>query len=720
MITARIDTVRDAASEYSAAAFERWIGIADVHRDNYRIFCVLAGVLNPAFGMVYQFTNPAVVDPLWARFALGVASLLLLSLSYMSEWVKEHFVQLVRAYFYSLIAFYVGLTALNEFAPDYVMGMMFVITAVGIVFGLGLKHTKPLVLYLGFCVLLVTPTLYIIPGPQINPAIVSICVVSISTVIYIAARAKIRAEEAVRASELRYRKLMNGANDAIFIIDPQAEEILDANYKAQQFIGQNIAEIRRMHPADLFPHEKKEEYLAFLYKHAFEGATFAADFHVIAKNGTHTPVDVSASLIDVGGRRLVQGIFRDATERYGYEKQLIEAKDRAEEMLRLRTSFLNNMTHEIRTPLTGILGFAEVLGAEVQAEQQEFVKLIRDSAKRLHQTLNSVLDLAQLESGKATMAMRELDLGREAEEVVSVLQPLADQKKLVLRAVRKAPQIFAELDHGCINRILNNLVGNAIKFTEEGYVSLEVDADADRVYLRIRDTGIGIGEEFQRHLFNEFRQESTGTNRSYEGNGLGLAITKRLVELMHGTIDVESIKGLGSTFTVSFRRAHSGTSLKQSDSPPSASRRPNARRRMLVVEDNPATRYLITYSLGELYQVELAATPDQALQLARKTHFDVLLLDINLTASRDGVEVLHELRMLPGYGDVPAIALTAYSLPGDREYFLDQGFDYYMSKPFELQELVDTVERAACGTHVMPESIFETGLLTQIAAPQLS
>ncbi|HET6569416.1 MAG TPA: ATP-binding protein [Rhodothermales bacterium] len=694
-------------SEESIGSLERLTGIADVHRDNYRIFCVLAGVLNPAFGIVYQLTDPNIVDPLWARFALGVFSLLLLSLSYMSEWVKEHFVELVHLYFYGLIAFYVGLTAFNGFAADYAMGMMFVVTAVGIIFGLGLKHTGPLVRYLGYCVLLVTPTIYLAPSPQINPAIVSICVISISTVIYVAARAKIRAEEAVHASELRYRKLMNGANDSIFIIDPEADTIVDANYKAQQFIGRSIAELRRMHPGDLYPPEKRDQYLALLYKHAFEGAAYAADVHVITANGLRTPVDVSASLIDVGGRRLVQGIFRDATDRYQYEKELIEARDRAEEMLRLKTSFLNNMTHEIRTPLTSILGFTEVLSSEVPDAQQEFVRTIRDSAKRLHQTLNSVLDLAQLESGKSNLATRTVDVGREIEDIVSVLHPLADQKQLALKVQRKAPHIYADLDLGCLSRILTNLVGNAIKFTDEGYVAVEVDGDIESVYVRVRDTGIGISEEFQQHLFVEFSQESTGISRSYEGNGLGLAITKRLVQLMRGTIAVESIKGLGSTFTITFSRAYPGAMAEITSENPAAGSRPALRRNVLVVEDNQATRYLISQGLGKLYQLELASTPDEALKLAERLCFDVLLLDINLTSSRDGIDVLRSLKSLPGYEFVPAIALTAYSLPGDRESFLKAGFNEYVSKPFALQELIEAIEQVVHATPALPHSVYE-------------
>ena len=713
-------------SKASTPVIERWVGIADVHRDNYRKFCALAGVLNPGFGIVYLLTNPDAIDPLWARFALGGLSLLLLSFSYMSAWVKQHFERLVQVYLYSAITFYVGLTALNGFSPDYTMGMMFVITAVGIIFSLGLTQTKPLTSYLIYSVLLVTPAIYFATSPQVSPWIVSICAISISVVIYVAAHSKISAEKAMHASEMRYRTLMNAANDAIFIVDAETAMILDGNDRAQQLSGRTLGELREMKLSALYPPDRREEYASLFDRHVFERDSVTTDLHLQGRDGRLTPVDVSASLVETGGQQLIQGIFRDATERHHYEQKLIEAKEHAEEMLRLKTSFLNNMSHEIRTPLTSILGFSDVLVEEVADEQRECVSIIYSSAERLHRTLNSVLDLAQLESGKGTIGLQPLNLHTEIQEAVSILRPLADQKKLHLRFVAKVPNVYAALDPGCLNRIVNNLVGNAIKFTEEGYVNVEVDADDDTAYIRVRDTGIGIHEEFLAHIFDEFRQESSGLSRSYEGNGLGLSITKRLVELLNGTIKVDSIKELGSTFTVSLPRVHpeqAGTSSDASGpSRPAAARledRPifaveapressprtsSARARILAVEDNPATRSLLTHWLSAQYDVVLAGRPEEAIEIARKARFDLLLFDINLTSALTGVDLLREVRTDPAHADTPAIALTVYALQTDKEHFLRSGFDYYLSKPLTRQDLMEVVEQAICDAETVPLS----------------
>ncbi|MEM1271134.1 MAG: ATP-binding protein, partial [Bacteroidota bacterium] len=246
-------------------------------------------------------------------------------------------------------------------------------------------------------------------------------------------------------------------------------------------------------------------------------------------------------------------IFANVLERKRMENQLIASKEAAEEAARIKSSFLANMSHEIRTPLTSIIGFAGLLAEEVETEQeQEYVSLIQDSGTRLMETLNSVLDLAQLEAAGRSVNLSVFDLNQQVEDVVRLLRPLADAKGLTLEAVPSEMPARAEVDHACLLRILNNLIGNAIKFTSKGGVSVEVVADGQQVSIHVRDTGIGIDEAFLPRLFDPFRQESGGLNRQYEGSGLGLTISKRLIDLMGGTIEVTSEKSVGSTFTISF------------------------------------------------------------------------------------------------------------------------------------------------------------------------
>ena len=691
-------------------AFGKWVGRSEVHRNTYRILCAIAGVLSPAFGIIYKYINPEALDPLWLRIGLSGFIFVLVGLSFVNSWVKRHFISLSHFFFYVLTLSFVGITALNNLIPNYTIGMLFTITAVGIAFSLGLKEIRPLTHYLSFTVLITTPAILQLSDPAVSPAIVIISICSIALVIYVVARSKIQAEEAVKASEQRYHRLMNAANDAIFIADPDTGLLLDGNQKAQELTGYSEDELRQLKLMELYPPSHRERYDTIFEQHVFAGAPIQGDLHVQNKHGSEIPVDISASLIDVGHKQLIQGIFRDATDRHRYEEQLIQAKERAEEMLRLKTSFLNNMSHEIRTPLTSILGYAEILAEEVDRSQQEFAHTITKSAKRLQKTLNSVLDLARLESGEATLEPTELDVAKEVEDAVSLLSPLADQKNLFLKTESKTRDVFARLDSTCLNRIVNNLVSNAIKFTEDGSVTVIVDADSKHVYVRVKDTGIGISETFLNHLFDEFRQESTGLSRSHEGSGLGLAITKRLVDLMQGTIEVDSKKGVGSVFTVTFPRmlkSNGALSPNGLDENAGAESAPPdlpsvSEKKILVVEDNPDTKDLVERILGSLYQVETTTEPEIALQYARRYSFDTLILDINLGAVQDGIDLLREIRTLSDYQDTPAIALTAYTMPGDRERFIEAGFDHYLGKPFTKQELLESIEQPSSTLQTSP------------------
>ena len=680
-----------------------------LHHDTYRIFCFLAGALSPAFGLIYHFTDPTATDPLWARFALALPMLLLLSLSYMSAWVEAHFVRLVHGLFYLLTAYFVGVTTLNAYSPNYALGCLFAITGIGVAFSLGLRDLRPLAIYLSSAALMCILAVWLSARPEVSPAIMSISALSTALVIYVAAYSRVRAERTKAATEQRYYTLVDSANDAIFIIDPQADLLLEANRKAQELTGRSLDVLRRMRLRDLFAAEKQDHYAALFHEHVYEGAPLTEEIGLQSSSGELVPVDISASLTEVDGKQLIQGIFRDATQRQRYQKQLIEAKEQAEEMLRLKSSFLNNMSHELRTPLTSILGYAEILLEETSSEQQEFARHITESAKRLQDTVNSVLDLAQLESEKARLQLEPTDVAEEVRQSVALLQSLADQKGLSLKCVTSSPHTQIAGNASCIHRIVNNLVGNAIKFTAHGGVTVEVGARPGEVFLRVTDTGIGIAPEFQEHLFDEFRQESTGLRRSHEGSGLGLAITRRLTGLLGGSIEVESQKGLGSTFTVSFPRQaeglggtdSSGRSSSNGSSPSNGHLGSNgsagtpahrAAKRVLVVEDHPSTRALITHHLRALCNVATASSPEEALRLAQSTTFDAFLLDIHLSAELNGVDVLQALRAMPAYREAPAVALTAYALPADRARFLEAGFNVHLPKPFTAQQLSEALD----------------------------
>ena len=236
-------------------------------------------------------------------------------------------------------------------------------------------------------------------------------------------------------------------------------------------------------------------------------------------------------------------------EQRRYEQELIAARDKAEESARLKEAILNNMSHEIRTPITAILGFSEILAMEVKGDLQEFVHYIDENGKRLLHTLNGVLDLSRIETEGVSLSPEPLDAVELVRGSVSVLAPLAARKGVAVHI--EAPvalPIFS--DRFALERVVSNLVSNAVKFTSEGAVTVSLAAEGDAAVLRVTDTGVGIAADFIPHLFEAFKQESGGLSRTFEGSGLGLAIVQRYVASMGGAVSVTSVKGEGSTFTV--------------------------------------------------------------------------------------------------------------------------------------------------------------------------
>lgn len=244
------------------------------------------------------------------------------------------------------------------------------------------------------------------------------------------------------------------------------------------------------------------------------------------------------------------GSFAGAIMKHRYEEKLVAAKEAAEELAELKSAFLNNMSHEIRTPLAGILGCASLLIEELPSEHHELVQLITNNGERLLATLDAVLKLARLQASGVLLKKTEVNVGGLVRDVVVHHQVQADQKGIAIRVEAPAEPVITSTDASVLSSLLGHILSNAVKFTEEGGIDIELGRQSGAVAITIKDTGIGIGEEFLPHIFDAFRQESTGIARSHEGSGVGLTITKHLVELIGGTISVSSKPQSGTSFIV--------------------------------------------------------------------------------------------------------------------------------------------------------------------------
>ena len=507
-----------------------------------------------------------------------------------------------------------------------------------------------------------------------------------------------QAEEALRKSERRFRSTFENAAVGIAHVGTDGSW-LRVNEKLCEIVGYTREELLKKTFQDLtHPEDVGPDLEQFTQLMRGEIDSYQMEKRYFHKKGHVVWVDLTVALQrDAAGQPLYSiSVIQDIGRRKQMERELVAAKEQAEEMAHLKSVFLANMSHEIRTPLTGILGFASLLAKEVSEAHRPFTEIIESAGRRLLDTLNAVLTLAKLEAGRADISLKPLRVLAEVEAVAKLFYDTAQSKglRLDVRCSPEASDVEALLDSGAFASLLQNLISNAIKFTEQGSVTLTVTADPledqpenldspRRVHVAVEDTGIGVEAAFLPYLFDEFRQESSGVGRSYEGTGLGLALTKRLAELMGGTIAVESRKGEGSRFALSFPLA------EEKDAPPEhpaplEQPPPNQGARVLLVEDNPDARLLMQTLLEDIYEIALAENAEEALAAARQAHYDLVLLDINLGPGATGEEVLAGLRARPAYRHTPIVALTAHALPGDRERFLGLGFTDHLAKPFKV------------------------------------
>jgi signal transduction histidine kinase/ActR/RegA family two-component response regulator len=434
--------------------------------------------------------------------------------------------------------------------------------------------------------------------------------------------------------------------------------------------------------------DRGEEKVCEMQLERKDGSRLWGRLHSVPHRGANDELRVRTALIDITGRKEL-------------EEELIAAREEAVQATQAQRAFLSNMSHEIRTPLTSVIGFAEALGdMAASGEEREFASAIAGSGQRLLDTLNSVLDYTRVQNQEGRAALTRLDVAEQVSECVRTLQPQAGTKGLELTFESSAQEEYALLHEDYFGRVVSNIVSNALKYTDEGRVTVSVLRHEDEVEVRVEDTGIGIDAALLDRIFEPFLQAESGPERQHEGVGLGLAITKRLVDRMNGRLDVQSEVNEGSRFSAFFPRLEPEQRLPAHDRAASGRRvaaQPYARlseANILVVEDNDETRQLVNIFLQAADGVVGAASSAEALHHLHDKVFDGVLLDINLGEERTGLELIEVIREIDGYQDVPIVAFTAYALPGDEERFLKAGFDSYVQKPFTKRQLLRTLNKA--------------------------
>ncbi len=404
---------------------------------------------------------------------------------------------------------------------------------------------------------------------------------------------------------------------------------------------------------------------------------------------------------DNGKPRSYISIRTDITERKKAEQHLLKARDAAEAASRAKSEFLANMSHEIRTPMNGVIGMTNLLlDSQLDRNQQQFARAVKNSAESLLSLINDILDFSKIEAGRLDLEPIDFDLLQLLDDFATGIAFRAHQKGLELICpANLMEQSWYHADPGRIRQILTNLVGNAIKFTETGEIAvyaeiIERQHDHSVLKFRIRDTGIGLDEEQINHLFERFKQADGTSTRKHGGTGLGLAISKQLVEMMDGEIGVDSTEGVGSVFwfTLRLNKARQVPALPSTVDLPS--------HRALVVDDNATNRSLLDDLLTR-WRVDHALADGAEACLARMRRaadagrpYDMILLDMHMPET-DGLELARRIKADEALRNFKLVILTSHGQRGDAELFSQAGFAGYISKPIEQSELYNTLVQVA-------------------------
>jgi two-component system, sensor histidine kinase and response regulator len=513
----------------------------------------------------------------------------------------------------------------------------------------------------------------------------------------------------LEASEQKFREIFEGAPLGIVLAEFDTGR-LTTNPAFQKMLGLSAQELSSVSVMDRITHpedrESSRENLLQLRFGQISHCHTEKRYLACEQRVLWVTLDQSVLSDSRGRPRFVLGLAQDTTERRRFETELQRAKVAAEAASEAKSNFLAAMSHEIRTPMNGVLGVTDLLlDTQLSEEQREHLGIVRSSAESLLTVLNDILDFSKVEAGKLAIEDLPFSLHSCVRDVLPILDQRARQKNLALTC-EFAPGVpdCVVGDAMRLRQVLTNLIGNAVKFTEQGEVVVKVEASpatATRamVHFAVRDTGIGIPEEKKQLIFEPFSQADGSMTRKFGGTGLGLSISARLVGLMGGRIWLESEIGRGSTFHFTMQlglQQLDGTNIQaNAGSAPAPVPQPTVRLRILLAEDNSVNQLLATRLLQKQgHEVVLAEDGIKAIAAFQRERFDLILMDVQMP-ELDGLQATLKIRHQEAAsgGHVPIIAMTAHALKGNRERCLDSGMDDYVSKPINRAELYRVIHK---------------------------
>ncbi len=511
-------------------------------------------------------------------------------------------------------------------------------------------------------------------------------------------------QKKIEENDRRFRLLVDNIQDVLWVSDvefnptyvsPSIQAL--SGYTQEEFLSLPIS-------VHMTPKYKKKfnglnRLMALTIKNEKEIPARFFEFECLRKNGDVIWVEIitTAMLDSDGFLKGFTGVIRDSTKRMREQKELEMAKEIALSASQTKSEFLANMSHEIRTPMNGVLGILQLLkDTPLNQLQEKYVETALSSGTSLLNLISDILDFSKIEAGKIELVGKSLAVDHLLKSVVEAFESLIDKEKvLIAYSIGKNVPPVVVADESRLKQILFNLVGNAVKFTDHGWIDIELNAsivssDAQVVLnFTIRDSGRGISEHVIGRLFEPFVQEDGSFRRKYGGTGLGLSIVKKLVEIMGGEIRLRSTVQQGTVVDFDIK---AGLAEEIVIAPQNSSYKHSvdiAAKRILVVEDEKINAMVISAMLNKMgHDVHLATNGRQALQKVTELEFDCILMDIQMP-ELDGVETTRAIRstVINKNRIVPIVALTAHAMKGDRERFISAGMDDYLAKPVEMDSL---------------------------------
>jgi len=513
--------------------------------------------------------------------------------------------------------------------------------------------------------------------------------------------------EELRQNEEKFRSIIQTTTEGYWLIDPQTHEMLEVNPALCRMLGYDEGEILGRTPLHFVDAENAE---VFKLQMAKINVTDHRSYDIVLtkKDGNKVPTHFEASTIrDANGKSHAAFAFiMDISERVQTQNELQQAKEEADRANQAKSEFLSSMSHELRTPLNGILGFAQLLEYDpsipLYASQKDKTDQIIKSGNHLLELIDQVLELAKIEAGKISVSLENLSICDVFDECVPLIEGMSEKRNITLvTECSTHPNIMVRADQTRLKQVMLNLMSNAVKYNHDaGSISLssKITGD-DKIRVAITDTGLGIPEDVQDKLFLPF--ERLGREASdIEGTGIGLTITRELVHLMGGEIGFESEVGKGSTFWITVPLAH-GTEAPASPRSPVVENAFTLNTPLgneaknyvaLYVEDNPANLGLMEQIFDMVPNLTLLSThtAELGIEIARTQRPDIILMDINLPGM-NGVEALGQLKADSSTRDIPVLAVTAAAMPHQIEQGMDKGFLAYVTKPIQVENLLNTV-----------------------------